>query len=405
MRMKAKLLIAIACSLLGLQAVTAENAPIMWPVSYTVKTDRPFVYPLEEIGVKFDRAIMLMDVVSYPVTVKCEGVVVAEATSLEIINSKSEGILNVHFEKQNLPKGATYELCVPEAIVGWTEKDGDNQLVNAASSVEFSVPSSLGATSGTEDGERISDSNHYIVFYWDYETKAIGEPKFSLYREDEKIAELPAQVSWDWYLGQAYPVFDEYMTFDKGVNYKLVLPAGSVSSLYRDDIVNDEVVVNFVGSYTDPMLPFTYTWCSLYTDHSGVLGEVSFRYDRPIQVADGAKIQLWEIDPEHKIIMEVTPWLNTDVNCWLLMCDFGGYQRDDEWGFSIVIPEGAIISADGKDVRCAQSEFRIESAGIESVEVTATAPQPYYNLQGIKVANPKPGFLYIHNGKKVLFQQ
>ena len=35
----------------------------------------------------------------------------------------------------------------------------------------------------------------------------------NLLREDEKIAELSAHVTWDWDLGQAYPVFNEYMTF------------------------------------------------------------------------------------------------------------------------------------------------------------------------------------------------
>ncbi|MDE6367684.1 MAG: hypothetical protein K2K94_00430, partial [Muribaculaceae bacterium] len=260
--MKTKLFIAVVCAMIGLQASAGNDsryAPIMWPVSYTVKTDRPFVYPLEEIGVKFDRAIKLMDEVKTPITVKCNGTVVAEATTLEIINSKSdrsvEGVLNVHFEKQNLPKGETYELCIPEGVIGWTELEEGFQLVNGATKQKFSVPSSLGPTSGTEDGVHIPDSKHFIVFYWSSETKAVGEPKFDLYREDEKIAELPAHVTWDWDLGQAYPVFNEYMTFDKGINYKLVLPAGSVSSEYREDITNEEVVFNFIGAYTPSSMP------------------------------------------------------------------------------------------------------------------------------------------------------
>ena len=120
--MRTKLLITILCSLLGLQAVsaggnTSTTAPIMWPVSYTISSEKPFVYPLEEIGIIYDRAIKLMDGVTTPITIQADGVVVAEATSLEIINSTSskstEGMLNVHFEKQNLPKGVTYQLCPP----------------------------------------------------------------------------------------------------------------------------------------------------------------------------------------------------------------------------------------------------------------------------------------------------
>ena len=238
--MRTKLLITILCSLLGLQAVsaggnTSTTAPIMWPVSYTISSEKPFVYPLEEIGIIYDRAIKLMDGVTTPITIQADGVVVAEATSLEIINSTSskstEGMLNVHFEKQNLPKGVTYQLCLPEGVIGWTEmEEGIFQLVNGAIKTSFSVPSTLGPTSGTDNGLQIPDSDCFFIFYWHFETKAVGEPKFDLYRENEKIAEIPAEVT-NYAFGEVQPVFDEYMTFDKGVNYKLVLPAGSACSI------------------------------------------------------------------------------------------------------------------------------------------------------------------------------
>lgn len=405
--MKRKLLISCVCSLLGSQAFSTDIAPIMWPVSYTVET--PFIYPLEEIGVKFDHPIKLMDDTCDPITVKYNGVVVAEATTLEIINYDVnryvEGVLNVHFNKQNLPKGKSYEICIPEGIVGWNDITDGTQIVNAAASTEFSVPSSLGPTQGTQDGEYIRDSKHSIVVFWDYETKAVGEAKFELYRENEKVAELPASVvGWDWNLGQASPEFDEYMTFDKDINYKLVLPAGCVSSVYRDDITNDEVVINFIGAYTDPSLPFSYSWCSLFTDHSHILGEVSFTFDRPIEITPEAKIQLFEIYPSEQLIMEVTPWINTDSNCWNLMCDFGGYHRNEEWGFTIVIPEGAVISADGQNIKCARSEFRNDSAGLDDASINEEFPMTYYNLQGFKVVNPKKGNIYILNGKKMIFK-
>ena len=194
------------------------------------------------------------------------------------------------------------------------------------------------------------------------------------------------------------------MTFDKGVNYKLVLPAGSVSAEYRDDITNEEVIFNFVGAYTDSSMPFTYTWCSLFTDHSNILGEVSFMFDRPIEIAEDAKIQLWEIDPTEQLIMEVTPWLNNEVNSCCLTCDFGGYQREGEWGFAIVIPEGAIMSADNPNIKCARSEFRSESSGVENMMIDEVKSQTFYNLQGIIVDNPQSGGIYIHNGKKVVFK-
>ena len=99
--------------------------------------------------------------------------------------------------------------------------------------------------------------------------------------------------------------------------------------------------------------------------------------------------------------MEVTPWLDTDGNCWNLVCDFGGYTRDDEWGFTIEIPEGTVTCYGDKNAAC---EFRCESAGIEDVTIDSYISQPFYNLQGIKADNPKVGNIYIHNGKKIIYK-
>ncbi|MDE6574300.1 MAG: hypothetical protein K2L84_03105 [Muribaculaceae bacterium] len=358
------------------------------------------------MGIKFDRAIKLMDGVSTPVTIQANGVVVAEATSLEIINSSSskstEGILNVHFEKQNLPKGVTYQLCLPEGVIGWTElEEGIYQLVNGAIRTSFSVPSTLGPTYGTTGGQELYDSNDFIVFFWKFDVKAVGQPKFNLYRENEKIAEIPAEIAGDWGLDSAQPAFEEYMTFDKGVNYKLVLPAGSACSIYREDIVNDEIVLNFIGGYNGNEDSFVYDWCSLFTEYSGILGEVSFRFARPIEIAADAKVILREIYPTAQVIMEVTPRLDTDANCWFLVCDFGGYTRDDEWGFTIDIPEGTVTSQGVKNAHC---DVTIQCGGIEVITEDSEFAHPYYNLQGIIVDNPKGGNIYIRNGKKIIYK-
>ncbi len=42
--------------------------------------------------------------------------------------------------------------------------------------------------------------------------------------------------------------------------------------------------------------------------------------------------------------------------------------------------------------------------GVENITVEDNDDAPYYNLQGIRVANPQPGNLYIHNGKKLIFR-
>ncbi len=85
----------------------------------------------------------------------------------------------------------------------------------------------------------------------------------------------------------------------KGVRYSLVLPAGSAHARFRDDIVNEEVVLNFIGGYEETVPPLNYVWCSLFTDHSDVLDIVTFIYDRPVLVAEGAKLQLWGDRQQH----------------------------------------------------------------------------------------------------------
>lgn len=408
--MKTKLLTAIVCVLVGQQVATAETvktAPDMWPVSTTIETETPFVSPLEEVFIKFGSPIKLMETPTEPIVVKCNDVVVAEATSFEVINPSDvncgEGLLTVNFEKQNLPKGAAYRLCIPEGMVGSRDIMYGYQRVNSAIDIDFCVPSTLEQLNDTQVERYYHDSESYIMFYWRNEIKPVGEPVFHLYRENEKIAELPVNVECHGGFGEVSPVFNEYTTFDKGVSYKLVLPAGSVSAAYRDDIENEEIVCNFTGAYVDPKLPFTYDWCSLATDYSGVLGVVSFRFQRPFLIEPDAKIQLFELYPSQQLIMEVTPWINTSVNCFVLECDFGGYTPEDERGFLVVIPEGALVSADGEAI-CARSEFRYISTGVGKIGMDSDVDnsQPYFNLQGIKVDQPQKGNLYIHKGKKII---
>ena len=43
------------------------------------------------------------------------------------------------------------------------------------------------------------------------------------------------------------------------------------------------------------------------------------------------------------------------------------------------------------------------STGVESIDVDANAPAVYYNLNGVRVANPVKGQIYVVNGKKVVF--
>lgn len=88
---------------------------------------------------------------------------------------------------------------------------------------------------------------------------------------------------------------------------------------------------NFVGGYEKPIPPLNYVWCSLYNDHSDILNVVSFYYDRPVRVTEGAKLQLLEERPENddwKVIKEAEAYLEVTEDRWVVSADFGGHEME-----------------------------------------------------------------------------
>lgn len=377
------------------------------PESCTVG-DRPFTRPLDEIGFYFDGGIKLLDGAS--ATVKCDGETVAVSTRMEVSNytssKRTQGSLAIFFDGQNLPKGKDYTLTVARASV--TSESGE--VANAEFSQTFSVPATLGPVHfDVENGMVIEKTSRYgglPTFYWGIETEPAGEPSFVLYRDGEPVRELRASIVWDWDLGQAHPVVDEEIRFEKDVNYSLVLPAGSARAMYREDIVNEEAVFNFVGGYEETAAPLTYVWCSLFTDHSDVLDVVTFTYDRPVRVAEGARFQLWETESGKlgKLVKEADAYLDTRVNCWAVSADFGGFRMLPETGYTFVIPEGAVIADDGDPAVNTRTEIPLNGkAGIGDIQADFNESEaPLYDLLGREIGNPQPGTIYVRDGKKIL---
>lgn len=218
------------------------------------------------------------------------------------------------------------------------------------------------------------------------------------------LGEIPASVSFDWDLGQVRPQFPEKINFEFGSRYSLVFPAGSVSALHRDDIVNEEYALNFIGYYTEPDAPFSYKWCSLFTDHSDVLNEVTFTYGSPVGVADDAAIELYEGDCE-TLVKAAPAYLNTDVNCWLVCCDFGGFRMTSEKGYTIVVPDDAVYLQQFPDIKAQGGQIKVSgTASITDPDFEKTNHAPIYDLTGRVVANPIPGSLYIKNGVKFIYR-
>ena len=169
--------------------------------------------------------------------------------------------------------------------------------------------------------------------------------------------------------------------------------------MYREDIVNEELVFNFMGGYEEPLAPLNYVWCSLFTDHSDVLGIVSFTYDRPVRLSEGAALQLWECDG-NTLVKEVTAYLDPQSEGRTVSADFGGFQMAPGVGYTFVIPGGSVIAADGDPVVNLRNAFALDgTSGLGTINVE-TAGSPVYDLSGRETTTLLPGTIYISIGRK-----
>lgn len=391
----------------GLTSVMASEPNALIPESCNVG-NRPFTAPLSGIGFNFDGGISLLDGAS--ARVECDGKTVATATNIEVSNyrgpKRTQGTLILTFDEQNLPKGKSYTVCVaPGSICQEDNSEIQNQTITQG----FYVPENLGEVRiDLKDGAVISTVSEsglhgFPAIYWGIETEPVGNPYFILYREGVPVRQLPAYITWDWDLGQAYAEVSGTMNFEQGVRFTLTLPAGSAHAMLRDDIVNEEVSFHFTGGYTGPIQTLTYSWCSLFTDHSNVLNEVTFSYQRPIRLAEGAVIQLWYADAS-ELIMEAPAYINTDINCFAVSADFGDYEMTSERGYMLVIPDGTVIADSGDPVMNHRCSIPLaDVSGIHAVEETEDSAT-VYDLNGHKVTSPAIGGIYVRDGKTFIYK-
>lgn len=332
------LIIAIASSLNGF-------ASGLVPKQCTIE-NRQVCYPIKEVGFTFDGAIAIKE--QSVATIYLDGQPL-ETGVLSCINNTGEkrtlGTAVITFEPPLvLPKGNTYRLVVPEGVI--MQKDQPD-ISNEELSVEFSVPENLGLATPTIDEGSTIESTDRIGFNFIFETAPVENKKAMLLREGVLVREYDCDVSWDWNLGYAGIDFGERIHFENGVRYSIQLPEGSVSALYRSDIVNEKAEVSFIGGYTEPVTPIRYIWCSLYDQHpTDVLGEVKFFYDQPIALSADPIVQLY-IENEDLMVKEVVPTLSEENGKWVLIADFENTPLVAGKGYSIIIPEGTLVTKDG----------------------------------------------------------
>jgi len=386
------------------QAFSLWQPASLQPASCSVG-ERPFVYPLEEINFSFNTGIQLLGGAYAEIT--CEGQTVASAVRMETANYESpkhpQGILVLYFDKQELPKGKHYTLVVASGSISM---NNDATVTNSAIKRQFYVPGNLGDCHiGLEQGSVIATASQHSGlpdFCWNIESgPAASYPHFILCREERAVRYIPAHITWSRDLGRAHPVLEETLNFENGVNYSLVLPAGIAQARYRGDIVNDEVVFNFIGGHTGPIPPLSYKWCNLFTTNPDILGIVTFTYDIPVTVAENGVIQLWYADGS-EMVKEAAVYVDTTVNCFVVAADFGGVELNPYKTYTLIIPEGTVIAGMGDPVFNPRHSIPVDSStgiGNATLGVDRT-PATIYDLNGYKIQIPAPGQIYLRRGKK-----
>lgn len=298
---------------------------------YCTLESRPKVFtPITYVGFGFDCAIEVAE--NSTVAIYCgDELIVTKALSVSNYygDDSEEGTLIIDFEDAPLvlPKGKSYRLVVDENMIC---KKGSPSVTNDRLEVDFEVP----------------------------------------------VRTYPCDVSWDWDLGHVSAnlskSYSSPIYFENGVRYTLQLPANAVSALYRADITNEATEVNFIGGYTEPLESLNYVWCSLFDNHpDGILNEVSFYYDRPVSLSEKPIVQLCE---DGNVIKEVVPTLSDSESgdMWILTADFGGVELKPLKGYSITIPAGTLVTAEGDVVVNPVSTLSINDLGVAAGARTET---------------------------------
>lgn len=403
--MKKSLLIAGIALLAAAPAVASSLQPkscTLGRIGSDIET--PFLAPIEDIGISFN---MPVEVKPYSIaTIYCgeERVCESKEVAFNYNYGATQGNIAIFFEPTLLPKGKGYRLVLPAgAVHSLDNPDVESEEVT----VRFRVPAVIEECKecNLPDGERIASLNSFSM-YWHYETEAaVEKPTCSLYRGDELIGSYPGYVCWDWDLGQAHFDFGEDIYFDKDVDYSIVVPAGIACSRYRDDILNEERVFRFKGDYTpeEPGLKYdrlTFRWHEQTHD----IIAIDYTFGEPIILGDDPHVYIRKIGEETPVY-DIRPYINDQVNCFMLTADLDKVVWESETGYEIILTEGSVHNIDGLPNK-EEVSARISPSGVSEIrDENETAPAPLYDLSGNRVANPAKGKIYIQSGRKIIFRE
>lgn len=337
--------------------------------------------------------------------IACDGETVAEPTGYEIINYSTDWTTSInsrivfHFDSLCLPKGKQYLFHMDaDCLRRIDDESASNDEVEAS----FFVPEDLGKARFdlhyTEDNTVIKES--IVMASWGYEVESVGNPEWEIYRNGKLVRKYEATSSSDWNLGTAYlnfgPSYLDYIYFEKGVEFKIVLPDGSVRG-GRDDIVNKDTELIFTGGYEGNIEKPRFVNLSL--GESGYpSGRIEIHFDKAIHTIPDMPVVLAK---DNETLVNAIPYTDEEGGVTALIADFGEIELDENSSYEIIIPEGTVVTATG-DI-AVNDEVRVPLI-VTKVDVTAidgTGISVNGNEIEIYSTNGRPIEIYGLNGNIV----
>ena len=137
-----------------------------------------------------------------------------------------------------LAKGSVYELAHPTNFADEVKK-------------RYVVMESFANNCFMHPFPEVTSTLSTVELFFDLSIRKSNDAQILLYREGELLEKYDFDVRRFDGTGRICCDFGEGVHLDKDVHYKFVLPAGSVSSYFRDDIKNREICYDIIGLGND----------------------------------------------------------------------------------------------------------------------------------------------------------
>ena len=160
----------------------------------------------------------------------------------------------------------------------------------------------------------------------------------------------------------------------------------------------------FKGDYTpeEPSLKYdrlTFRW---HEQTHAIIG-IDYSFSEPIILGDDPHVYIRKIGEETPVY-DIRPYINDQVNCFMLTADLDEVVWESETGYEIILTEGSVHNIDGLPNK--EVSARISPSGVSEIrDENETASAPLYDLSGNRVSNPTKGKIYIQSGRKIIFRE